>query len=1137
MWTFRIAVLFILIGSSAISGQQPSATELTGSVVDANGRPARQAEVQLDMNSARYSSEPRATGCKPPCALSVLTSEDGGFHFGRLERGSYSLSVRFERRVFRYSPAIAFPIDGPLKVTLLENGSILFEAGTQRQGSGGEMLSSNSVTTIPLNKRDFSQLLLLAAGTMTDTNGTTNFTQQFAVNGQRGVEAVFAMDGADTSDPEMGGATMSNFNVDAVQEIQSTSGWMPADVGRGAAGFTNVITRAGTNSLHGSLFEFLRNSALDARNFFDERSAVNQERIPPFRRNEFGFTLGGPVVFPGYPRQSKTEFFAEYQGFRQVLGTTQVVAVPTSAERAGVDTTAFPGDTLFVPVNPMIASVLKRYPLPNDPTGPFGPRTFATSSNVVTEADQFSVRVDHELSTKDHVFARFTWDNLTGPTTNPDQTAISRAFGITYMDHQRNAELTWTRTPSATFSSESSLSFTRTTPNFPTPDHTDPSIVFGDGLYEGFDVPGGSITDSLANLFQGRQNFSWTRSKHTIKAGGEFRANRDTSYFGQTPSGQYIFGGGAAFATGSISSASGAHNIAAGQQLPDTLSAFLEGSAFSYTAAVAPPQFPQGSQIGVAAVSRYGTNVYVEDTWKITDRLVIDYGLRYELYSPISERAHRSAGVEFTNGPNGPEQLYLINPMPAYRWTGNNWAPRVRVSWQPSSSGFWIRAGAGITTIPPNIWQDNLLTGAAPYVDYPRITAASGAPLLIGTKVTPAELPPVYTPSGVSVLASGNSQAVPANTVWDVNRFESALAALTSSHLISPLNVNAISQDFRNAYLGTWSIILERSIHAVSVSAGYVGTAGVDLPAVNFPNAFPGATAAFAPYTQFNAAGHITGGFGTDMIMTNRSHSTYHALQSSAQGRLGGNGPQIQLNFTWSKSLDDTSSVIGPGVGSTSGAAAPAWPQNPFDTAAEKGPSTFDVEKVFTATVIQDLHAGRAPLLKKLGPRLTQGWQLLSISTLTSGPPFTVYSGIQQTGVGSEGTDRPDQIGEPDLSTSRKIREDYFGRGSANAYYFFIPISVPDGTGPNKGVFGTLGRDTFRGPGLHNFDFALIKNTSWEAGRSKSVNLQFRAEFFNLFNIVNFGLPSNVLTGSGFGIISRTASNSRQIQLSLKAMF
>ncbi|HTD54333.1 MAG TPA: hypothetical protein VK670_03050, partial [Silvibacterium sp.] len=159
---------------------------------------------------------------------------------------------------------------------------------------------------------------------------------------------------------------------------------------------------------------------------------------------------------------------------------------------------------------------------------------------------------------------------------------------------------------------------------------------------------------------------------------------------------------------------------------------------------------------------------------------------------------------------------------------------------------------------------------------------------------------------------------------------------------------------------------------------------------------------------------------------------------------------------------------------------------------------------------------------------------------ITSGSPFTVYSGVQQTGAGSNGVDRPDQIGVPDLSTARQRREDYFGRGPDNASFFYIPVGIPGGgTGPNSGVFGALGRNTFRGPAFYDYDFAFIKDTA--LGQRKSgielFDLQFRAEFFNLFNIVDMGLPANTIKGSGFGIISKTAGNSRQIQFSLKLIY
>ena len=173
-----------------------------------------------------------------------------------------------------------------------------------------------------------------------------------------------------------------------------------------------------------------------------------------------------------------------------------------------------------------------------------------------------------------------------------------------------------------------------------------------------------------------------------------------------------------------------------------------------------------------------------------------------------------------------------------------------------------------------------------------------------------------------------------------------------------------------------------------------------------------------------------------------------------------------------------------------------------------------------------------------LGKTLTRGWQLLCIGTVMSGSPFTVNSGVQQTGVGAGGTDRPDQIGTADFSTSRAVREDYFGLGAANASLFSVPVNVAGGTGPNRGRFGTLGRNTFRGPGFRNADVALIKDTPiGKRGAAELGTLQFRAEFFNLFNFVNFGLPASTVTGPGFGMINHTAGTSRQIQFSLKLIY
>ena len=1051
--------------------------------------------------------------------------------------GSVTLTVTNENTLS--VTALLIPLPGPTPGAAVPGPAATQADGAAGSGagtSGGEKLSSESVSSLPLNGRDFSTLLLLAAGTMTDANGATNFTQQFAINGQRGVEAVFAMDGADISDPEMGGSTFTNFNVDAIQELQSSSGWMPAEIGRGAAGFTNIVTRSGQAGFHGSVFEFLRNSALDARNYFDYPSVVERGRIPPFKRNEFGFTNGGPVVIPHISDRGKTFYFGQYQGFRQVLGTTQVLPMPTAAERAGQDLVKYADgstDTLMVPVNAGIAAVLKRYPLPNNPTGAYGARTYAAPSNVVTNADQFSIRIDEKLGEKGQFLGRFNYDNLTGPTTNPDQTTIDKSFGVQYVDRQRNVDFRYTRTESPHFSWESVFSITRTTPGFPTPNHTDPAVKFTDGLYEGFDLAAGSVMQAYGNLFQGQLNATWTRARHTVKAGVEARLNRDTTYFGISPNGEYDFGGGTVYSPVFIPSQSGTHNVNPGDPLPNTLASLLVGYPYGYTVAVAPPYFSNGAHIGPAAISRNDVNFYVEDTWKINDRWALDYGLRYEVYSPITERAHRTAGFLAVTPPPGQSQEYVINPQPGYQSGWNGWGPRVQVDWN-APRGVRVHAGGAITVIPPNIWQDNFLTGSTPFAVYPRVNAAKSGEIAYGFTITPDELPPTYTPAGANVFGSGDPKKVAANTVMDVNRYQNDLAALAPGHQLSLLNLSGIDRRFGDGFLQTWTLGFERTLFGLTADAGYVGTASFRLPRSSYPNGYPGAEPGFAPYTQFNGAGVVTGGFGFESVITDTSHSSYHALQTSLSGTVKHGGPGLQAGYTWSKSLDDVSGVTG--------AVALPLPQDPSNTHPERGPSNFDVAHGFSVSAAQDLHLQELGTQGARARKFTGGWELLSISSITSGAPFTVYSGIQQTGAGTMGGDRPDQIGKPHLSTahsSTRAREDYFGEGAGNASYFFIPVGVAGGTGPNAGRFGTLGRNTFRGPAYYDFDYAVIKDTP--VGRRKSgverVDVQFRSEFFNLFNVVNMGLPANTIQGSGFGEISKTAGTSRQIQFSLKLIY
>jgi len=1162
--TFCLAVaLFATPVADALAGASWS-----GALRDDNGKPVAGAVVKLHSTSGGHD-------------YSATTASDGKFAFAGIAADSYEVSVRIADRerkaalpfvvkdgaILTAALQFALPGENPAGQTAPAPELRIISSGVEpsAQASGGEHLSSTEVSSLPLNVRDFSKLLLLAAGTMTDTNGAANFTQQFAVNGQRGASTVFALDGFDTTDAEMGGATFSNFNVDAIQEVQASSGVMPAEIGHGAASYTNVVSKSGVNQMHGSLFEFLRNASFDARNYFDYKDPTGRRRIPPFVRNEFGFTNGGPLVLPGmYDGRNRTFYFGEYQGFRQVLGTTQVIPVPTAAERQGIDTTAYPEkcsngvcvppDPLTVPVNSAVLPILNGYPLPNEPTGPFADRTYATSSKVYTRTDQFSLRLDHQISAKASLITRFSLNQVTGPLTNPDQTVLNPSFGVQFFDHQRNAGVKYTRAISPHLTSETSLGYIRSTPFFPTPNHTQPAIGFADGLYQGYNAPGGSIYGAYGNLYQIKQDMAFSRGSHAFKWGVELRANRDSTIFGVNPNGSYEFSGGTACcgdgkSSVDIKSASGTHDVTLGGKLPDSLTAFLTATPYSYTITAAANITPIGDKFDEAGVRREAYNFYFQDAWKATPQLTVSYGMRYEVNSRIHEATKRTSGPAFLGADGNPvsyldrtaHQILLINPQPPYNQDWSGWGPRLGLDHAVGKHTV-LHASGAINTGLPNLWQDNFLTAAIPYVYDISVNAFPGVLLPFQSTVMPVNLPTAYTVGGQPIFSTGRTQDVPPNTQIDLPRFQSDLTALTPGNQEQLLTVAGMARNFRNGYIGNWTAGVDHDFGDVHVNASYVATAGIHLARVYYPNSYGRADPAFAPFTQFNSVGQATGGLGPEIIMSSGSHSSYHSLQTSVTKNSARAGLGLQASYTYSKSIDDTSAVLA-GLFPAAGTVLQTSPQDPWNPSAEKAASTFDVTHVFTVSVIQLLPLDRIAFLRPLGTTFTKGWQFLNITTLTTGSPFSVYSGIQQTGAGLGGADRPDLVSMPHLSTSRAVRDDYFGRGDVNgqnenASFFNIPINVPGGTGPNQGRFGMLGRDTFRGPDFHNYDIALIKDTPFgHRGNAEFGNVEFRAEFFNIFNIVNFGLPSNIVSGSGFGLISKTAGNSRQIQFSLKVIY
>ncbi len=1129
-WAGIIALLLMLEWGGQTRAAFGAAS-LHGTLHDSAGRPLAEAVVELRPASAPPGEAP---------LLRAKTDSSGNFQFGAVPPGRYAVSVHLPGQPAGAAAELTIePAEQTLVLELLagKGGQVLqvrqntTPAAGQAQATGRQNLGSQQVAGLPLEQRDSTNLLLLAAGTQTTTGTGANFTQQYSIHGQKGTTAVFALDGVDTTDPENGGATISDFNVDAIRSIENLSGVMPASIGEGAAGYINVISKSGGDKVHGNLYEFMRNSIFDARNYFDPSPSVIGRRIPPFIRNEFGATNGGPVLIPGlYDGRGRTYYFAEYQGLRQVLGTTQVLSVPSVAERSGLDTTAFPGDTLYVPVNPQIRQLLDAYPLPNNPTGTYGPRTYTAASNVYTTNDQFSVRIDHRISAKEQLTGRFTLENIVGPTTNPSQTAINPSYAQLFIEGYHSAALHYVRVPSPTLTIVSTLGFIRSTPQYSSLNQTQPGLTFGNKLFEAINSQAGGFRGLEGNLLQLRQTLTKIRGSHTFEMGVELRFARNAEINSNNVNGTYTFGGGPAYSPVAIVSSSGQHNVNPGDLLPDTLSAFLTGTPASYTRTIGGRGFSQGNLVAENSIHRDSYNFYLLDNWRATPNLLISYGLRYEVNSPMRVGDNRAQGA-LLFAPDGTRlyyptpgatQQWVVNPDPLWNMDWKGWGPRLGVSWQAWGKTL-LRAAGGITTLLQYPWPNVSITNHFPYAVTVSPSASPGAPIPFDNSVTPLVPPPIFTPEGMLIDPAKSGQWA-GNTPVDVVRFERELAALLPGNAVQPVQGNSTAQNFRNGYLNTYTVGIQQEILGLAVSASYIGLAGVRVQGMSFPNSYPGASPGFAPFTVFNAAGQIIGGFSQETLFDNSVHSSYNAGELDVRRVVTERSVGFSLSYTFAKSIDNATG-FGGGFGG-------AGRQNPQDGAVEKARSSIPGPHALAFNI-----SARLPLERWVSSGLLRslisGWQIMGIGRFRSGTPFSVVSGIQQTGYGAGGADRPDQIGTPVLSTSRPVREDYFGMGGGNASYFYIPMNVPGGTGPYRGRFGSLGRNTFIGPPLHNLDIALTR----EFSLTKGLRLQSRAEFYNVFNMVNFSTPNNVLSGSGFGLITSTSSNSRQLQFSLKLVY
>jgi len=990
----------------------------------------------------------------------------------------------------------------------------------------GGLVNGQQVSTLPLNGRDITNLILLQPGVNFEPNSSFNFLNYVAGNGNRGTTGSSFMDNIDTTDNELGGGQFSNFNLDAIAEFRVLQNNYSSEYGRGSGTIVTLVSRSGSNQIHGSAFEFVRNSAFAARNFFSNGPGSAGD-VPPFRRNEFGGTFGGPI------RKDKAFYFVQYAGFRQRLGEPNVIKVPTALQRQGiVNIVGANGqpDQLMVPLNPVAQTVLNAYPLPNQPNGPLGPQTYSFQYSLPENHDQGSARVDYHFSDKDSVFGRFTFGNNRLPATDAVAASQNKAFSSHLLNDQRNAGLTYTHVFSPTLLNTFRAGWTLTD-EFIGPGTTAVTqTTFADSSLANYGADT-TIFKLYPSTFTFNNGINWVKGRHAFNLGGEFRRVIDNEFGASVggPNGFFNFNTGTPLPV-AVPSASGKNNIPAGGASPSGLVSLMEGAAVFYQRTLAFPGFgPPGGGFAPFGIRRWHLNGWFQDDFKWTRKLTVNLGLRYEYNSVPIEAAGRLAGIVDDSTFKG-GSLYrklVLNPDPIYFPDRRGFGPRVGFAYKVASKTV-LRGGFGIFTNLPLTQTADQQAFGFPFAS----TAAINKPTYSLTPLPVFGLPVLTDLQGNPLPPGGDTKKVPPNTPVNL--------APVAAYFGGPVLVNYTSMNLRNGYTMAGNVTVEREIPGdIVLQVAYVTNNAAKLYASEWPNGYSGALPQYTLYTQANP------GLGEFQLTDNHAHSTYNSLQTMLRKVSDSHGLQFQVSYTYSKSIDNATTVFnGPGTNS-------ALIQNdPTCWRCEKSVSSFDFPHRFVANFIYALPFDRWQSLSSAPRRLVQGWQITSIIQAQSGYPFTVNSPF---GTVQFGTDtyagvayaRPDLVQQPTLKTSGGAEQQFFSDavvadGSQLGQPFFATpgaVTIANGkpvvTGNPQSHPGDLGRNTFRTHSFSNFDVSLIKDTKL----TESSTLQFRAEFFNLFNQHAFNMPGATLGSSGFGVATSTVFAERQIQLALRLIF
>jgi len=1140
MKVVRLFVTILLAALATSAYAQIDTGSIVGSVADTSGAAIpnvsfvitnQATEVRLSTTSnaqGQYQSQPLIPG-----VYSVTASANG---FG--SKTIRDVAIDVQSRV-----AVNFRLEvgsTSSQVTVSDNQSGQLQ--TQTADLGG-VVDTRTINDLPLNGRNYAQLALLMPGVGKFYAGPNEVSDGFSVNGNSELQNYFTLDGIDNNSNSAnlieGSAQAIQPSPDALAEFRIQTRTYNAEFGNAAGGVVNASIKSGTNQFHGNAWDYIRNDAFNARYFFDDASRNNVQK-QPYKQNQFGGTLGGPI------KRDKTFFFVDYQQVLIHTTSTQLSTVPTplmkgtsSVEPGVFDFREVSGVTFnpIVPsqggciVNKIVVSscldpvgvkLMQGFPDPNIPSqvalegtsGSFSPSTPNYVYNAPADNNTWSgdVKIDQTINEKNRIYGRYSifHSNGTDPQWTADPVYGSQNFAAMTENHGQSVVVSYIRTLSSSMVNEARGGFTRNLgANNPSP-----ALALGQSAAGKYGLTGVPVTPytyglpsiSLSGLrsfgdstyrpqhyasqvYQFFDDFTWLKGRHSFKFGYQY--HRFTSNFLDLENVQGAFSFSGQYST-------------SGNSFGGTDMLLGDANSASYETLDTPHMYQPGH------------NLYGQDTWRITDHLVLNYGLRYELYSPLLERNNRVAGFDPDNGGS-----IVTADTSDKSWYGRslvhpdklNFAPRFGFTYQVSPV-MVFRGGYGMFYQHLDRYGSEGVSALnAPFLVQSSISQSSGS-------TTPAFILKNGFPASTLVAQAGVLPPLYTLTIrWqDPNRRTGYVSQPSFGTQIQIAKQTTFSLD----YVGNFARKMGRIVNA-----------NEGIPEFTPGQNYPGAYFLYQNLINYSGVGPSNPHYYTQAATLEKvlsdGNTNFNSLQASIDHKLT-HGIQFGASYAWAHSFQDFNVPInGNYIGENS----------LRDHAHERSDSTLDVRNRFVGHLLWNLPVGRhgaffnqTPVVKDV----IDGWQVNAVYTVQGGNPFTVYGDQGDQAQNHDGY--ADCIGDPFKGATRNPMS--FAGQNATGFYI-NPSSFGNPTGDSNlgpqysyGHFGTCRPYSVHAPGYRDTDMNLFRNFPIR----DQMRVEFRAEAFNVFNNVNFAAPYGYIgVPSNFGKIYSTVGSSRNLQFALKLFF